>query len=175
MQNDNLLMEKVKSGDRSAYDEIVIFNRKAAIMFAFSITSDYDISEDIVQDAFVKVYLLRHEYKPDFTFKTYLYTIIRNMCIDSLRKVDNKNSQLYENTYSNISVEEEIIYEERMKEIAELFNNLNGDYRTSLYLYAINGCSYKEISTIMGKTVTQVKITIHRARKKLKKSLESTK
>ena len=177
--NDNELMNKVISGDNTAFDELVILHRRAAILFAYNFVYDYGIAEDIVQEAFVKIYILKDNYKPTNSFKTYLYTIIRNSSIDYLRgnKVRAKylSEMKMQEGRKELSAEEEFLYENKYSEIAEIFYSLKGDYRTALYLYAINDCSYKEVASIMKKTVAQTKITIHRARKKLQDSLEERK
>ena len=179
MQNDNELMKKAIAGNKAAFDEIVISHRKAAIVFAYSFVSDYGIAEDIVQDAFVKIYLQRAGYKLTYTFKTYLYTLIRNSSIDYLRAYKIRATYLQgiqsKVHKQELSAEEAFLYENKYEEIAEVFNNLKGDYRTALYLYAVSECSYKDIATIMKKTVAQTKITIHRARKKLQRLLEEKK
>ena len=179
MFDDNEIMKKVIAGDKTAFDELVIEHRKAAILFAYSFVSDYGIAEDIVQDAFVKVYILRTSYKASYTFKTYLYTIIRNSSIDYLRAYKIRTKYLSEmkmqESSKELSAEEEFLYENRYSEIAEMFNNLKGEYRTALYLYAINECTYKDVASIMNRSVAQTKITIHRARKKLQDALEERK
>lgn len=179
MYNDNELMSNAKAGDKTAFDELVKSHRKAAILFAYNFVSDYDTAEDIVQDAFVKIFVLKDNYKPSYSFKTYLYTIIRNSSIDYLRANKVRTRYLSEikvqETNKELSAEEEFLYEDRYSEIAEMFNNLKGDYKTALYLYSINGCSYNEVAAIMKKTVAQTKITIYRARKKLKSALEERK
>lgn len=171
MHHDNELMAKVIKGERQAFEEIVLSHRKAAIIFAYSFVADYGIAEDIVQECFVKIYLLRDNYKPTYSFKTYLYSLIRNQCVDYLRANKIRRSIVIEQEGKEKSAEEEYLYEAKYSEITDLFNNLKGDYRTALYLYAINGCSYKEIASVMKKTVPQIKIIIYRARQSLQKSL----
>lgn len=82
-------MEKTKDGNKEAFEKLVLKNRKDAIGFAYSYLKDIYISEDIVQESFASIYINRHSYKPKNTFKTFLFAVIRNRCIDFLRK--NKN------------------------------------------------------------------------------------
>ena len=173
MQDVNDLMARVKDGDRHAFDEIVVLHRKAAILFAYSFVSDFYVAEDIVQDCFVKIYVIRESYKQTYSFKTYLYTMIRNRAIDHLRANNVKRKYLQtEIERQELSAEEEVLFEERYDEIAEVFNNLKGERRTALYLYAVSELSYKEIAVIMRRTVPQIKIIIYRARKELQESWE---
>ena len=178
MHEDNISMEKVKDGDKSAYEELVIKHRAAAVSFAYSYISDLYEAEDIVQECFVKIYINRTEYKPSSTFKTYLFTVIRNRCIDYLRQ--NKKSRLTNlddvAEISNISntdtPENSLIQSERINLIFSHLESLPDDYRTALYLFAVDQMSYSQIAGIMRKSTPQIKIIIHRARKKLKNLCE---
>jgi len=172
---DNDLMEQVKNDDKSAYEILIIKHRAKAINFAYSFICDVYEAEDIVQECFVKVYINRIEYKPSHTFKTYLFTVIRNTCIDYLRQ--NKKSRMINlddiaELSNNITLENLIIKKECMSAIFEHFDKLPEDYKTALYLFAVDEMNYEQIGKIMRKSLPQVKIIIHRARKKLKKLCE---
>ncbi|MBB6630339.1 sigma-70 family RNA polymerase sigma factor [Clostridium algidicarnis] len=61
---------------------------------------------------------------------------------------------------------------EELQHSIEVLNKLNEDYRIAFYLYEVEGFSYKEIAEIMHKSLPQIKITIYRARKKLREFLK---
>jgi RNA polymerase sigma-70 factor (ECF subfamily) len=172
---DNILMEKVKNNDKSAYETLVIKHRAKAINFAYSFISDLYESEDIVQECFAKVYINRIEYKPLNTFKTYLFTVIRNSCIDYLRKnkkIRTINLDDISEISDNIAPEDSFIQTERITKIFKHLESLPDDYKTALYLLAFDEMTYEEIAKVMQKSIAQVKVIIHRARKKLKKLCE---
>jgi RNA polymerase sigma-70 factor (ECF subfamily) len=172
---DNVLMEKVKDGDKTAYETLVIKHRAKAINFAYSFISDLYEAEDVIQECFVKAYINRMSYNPSNTFKTYLFTVIRNCCIDYLRQ-NKKNRKINLDDISeiadNISPEDSFIQTERMATILSHLDSLPDDYKTALYLLAFDEMSYNEIAEVMRKSIPQIKIIIHRARKKLKKLCE---
>ena len=174
---DNVLMEQVKNGDKTAYETLVIRHRAPAINFAYSFISDLYESEDIVQECFVKVYINRLEYKPSNTFKTYLFTVIRNACIDYLRYYKKRHTVSLDDITEisnniNINPEDSAIKTERMTAILKNLDSLPDDYKTAIYLFAVDEMTYSEIAEIMRKSIPQVKIIIHRARTKLKKLCE---
>ena len=172
---DNLLMEKTKDGDKSAYEELVIKYRATAINFAYSYISDLYEAEDIVQECFAKVYINRMEYKPMNTFKTYLFTVIRNRCIDWLRQNKKRHTVSFDDITeisNNITPEDSFIKSERMTAIFKHLESLPKDYKTALYLFAVDEMSYGQIAKVMRKSIPQVKTIIYRARKKLKKLCE---
>jgi RNA polymerase sigma factor, sigma-70 family len=170
LQDDNALMGLVKNGDKKAYNIIVLKHRASAISFAYSFLYDLFVAEDIVQDVFVNIYIKRESYKPIYEFRTFLFQAIRNKCIDYLRRskirtaIDIKSIA----EISSRSAEETFLQSEREKIIFEIMDNLKDDYKTALYLFAVDGASYDEIAQIMKKSMQQVKILIYRARKKLK-------
>ncbi len=175
MYDDNQLMKQVQTGDKSAFEAIVLRYRLSAIQFANSFVFDIFAAEDIVQDCFIKIYLNRMNYEFSHTFKTFLFTIVRNKSIDYLRK--NKAQRLVNldsiHEIEELNSQEDIFLKKEMSNrIFKILKSLKDDYKTALYLFAIEEMSYKEIAKIMQKTIPQIKITIFRARKKLKKLFE---
>ena len=175
---DNALMEKVKNDDKSAYETLVTKYRTNAIYFAYSFISDLYESEDIVQECFAKIYINRMEYKPSHSFKTYLFAVIRNACVDFLRSIKYKNRRavsldhnMPEISNNNIP-EDSFIKSERMTAILKNLDSLPNDYKTALYLFAVDEMTYEQIAGVMQKSIPQIKILMHRARKKLKKLCE---
>lgn len=173
--DDNMLMEQTKNGDTKAFEQLVLRHREKAIGFAFSFLTDAYMAEDIVQESFAAIYINRHRYKAKNTFKTFLFAVVRNKCIDFIRK--NKDSNIVSLEDVNLVSTEPTLYDlieqqERLKYSAKLLNSLKADYRTAFCLYEIYGFSYKEIAEIMDKSLPQIKIILYRARNKLQKYAE---
>lgn len=165
-------MEQVKCGNKEAFDELVLLHRKSAVGFAYRLVKDSFMSEDIVQESFAAIYINRNSYKPKNSFKAFLFTIIRNRCIDYFRK----NSKIISTDYEEMDLASEEIsayqlieYKQKLIYAKKLLNKLNADYRTAFYLYEYEEFSYKEIAEIMDKSLPQIKIIIHRARNKIHK------
>lgn len=178
MDSDNQLMKKVKEGDREAYEALVLKYRESAIRFANSFLSNLHTAEDVTQEVFVNIYLMRDSYKLKYPFKNFLFTSIRNQAIDYLRK--HKGESLFElksewDKNAIDFIENWILEEDKKTHIAELLSCLKGDGRTALYLFAVENMSYKEIGQVMKKNIGQVKILVFRSRKKLKKLSEGGK
>jgi len=165
--DDNTIMNLVKSGDKKVFEELVIRHRLKALRFAQKYVKEEFIAEDIIQDSFALIYIKRMSYNNKYSFKTFLYTVIRNKCIDYLRKqkpVNIDNIKL-----RSPSAEDIVMKKEDRLFATKLLGKLNKDYKTALYLYEYEDMSYKDIAKIMIKSVGQVKIIIFRARKKLQK------
>lgn len=172
VDEDKSLMEKFQGGDKEAFEQIILKYRKAAIAFAQRFLHDRYMAEDMVQESFAQIYVYRDRYKSKYSFKTYLFTIIRNKCIDYIRKQG--RLLLYEEvtSFDSKSPEDRLIQKERRDMISSNINKLSNDYRTAIYLIDYEGFKYKEAAKIMDKNIAQMKILIYRARKRLKLLLE---
>jgi len=171
MHEDSALMESFKAGDHESFEKLIIKHRAKAVSFAQRYIRDPHLAEDMVQESFADIYVYRDRYNVNYSFKTYLFTIIKNKSIDYLRKkqaVPLEGLQLD----SGYDMEEEVIRREEKVTLREKIGELKGDYQLAIHLIEYEGFSYKEAANIMGKNLVQMKILIYRARKKLKSMLE---
>lgn len=170
MDDDKSLMLKFQKGDKEAFEELILKYRDNAVNFATRFVHDYYIAEDIVQECFAYLYVNRGKYNIKFSFKTYLFTMIKNKAIDYIRKWNRVSpySEVEINEINTNSPEEIYLQKEENEEINQNIKKLKDDYRTVVYLIDYEGFTYKETATIMKKTVSQIKIMVYRARKKLK-------
>lgn len=162
-------LQLLKDGNEDAFEEFILENRKAAVNFALNILKDYYAAEDIVQDSFAIFYVYRYKLNNYSTLKSYLFSIIHNKSVDYIRN-NNKNIYIDYDTISTISPEEILIEKEKKDRFMKNFNRLNENEKNILYLYAFQEMSYKEIAEVLKISLAKVKITIFRARKKLKAS-----
>lgn len=178
MLSDEFLMEQAKLGNRDAYTELITKYRKQVICFAYSIVKDFNYAEDIAQECFIKLYIKREQYQSTQRFKPYLFTILRNICIDFLRYNKKSVHWIELDMQENYIVSKELVPElwldqqEKWMTIQQYFTHLSPIQQQSLYLYAFENQSYAEIAQILHKTQAQIKISIYRARKKMKQLQE---
>lgn len=165
------------NGDIEGFEELVLAYKNMLIYFLNRYLQDLNIAEDIAQDAFVDVYVYKERYNGKTSFKTYLFTIGRNKAIDYIRK--NKQMQYTVNIeeQTEISSDEDelidyIIQQENKGLIAHTLERMKEEYARVLILIDFEDFSYKEAADVLGKTTSQVKVLIHRARKSLRKMLE---
>ena len=173
-KDDNALMAQAAKGSKTAYEELVVRHYDAGVIFACQIVNDYHMAEDLVQECFAKIYFMRNRYKPTFTFKTFLFTVIRNQSIDYIRKQKKLATIDWDESCNDRSVqhvEETLIDDEEKKDLYLQISNLKEEQKQLLYLYAIEELSYKEIARITGQSVGQVKIKLFRCRQKLKSKM----
>ncbi len=172
MTEEKELLEKYKLGDKHAFETLVKTYRAQGERFAMRFINDVYGAQDIVQEAFVHIYITRTNYKMKSQFKTYLFTIIRNKSVDYIRK---QAKLVYDNDIirgNQQSPESELLNSELGEMIYKALDELSKPYKTSVYLIDVEGLSYKEAAKIMGKSVAAFKVTLHRARHKMKMKLE---
>ena len=188
MHEDELNYKKFMDGDIEGFENLVLTYKNNLIFFIAKYVKDLYLAEDLAQDTFVEIYVHKERYKTQSSFKTYLFTIGRNKAIDYIRKYGKEISSNLINeegfaidmylSYHTMSILEgnDLITELIKKDDANLIHSAIGklkeEYRVVIHLIDFEQLSYKEAAKIMKKTVPQIKILIHRARKALGKVLQ---
>lgn len=170
---DKELYQKYLKGDNNAFEKLVIKYKDNIIYFISRYTKNTEIAEDISQDVFVYILLNKEQYDFKYSFKTYLYMIAKCRAINYIKKEKKIINIGYENLYIENNDLEEIVYKnEESKKIRKVINKLKPDYQVVICLAILEGFKYKEVAKIMDKNIGQVKVMLHRAKKKLKEYLE---
>ncbi len=167
MKEDTALITGFKSGDHRSFEILMNKYRLPALNFAFRYVKNGYTAEDIVQDSFADLYVYRDRYQKNYSFKTYLFTIVKNKSISYLRKKSQISIEEVEIQCSD-TPETDYIVQENLNLLRSKISQMKGEYRMVLYLKEYEDFSYAEIAGIMGRSTGQIKILIFRARKKLK-------
>lgn len=143
---------------------------------ALRITLQRPEAEDVVQETLIRAWERREELGNVESVEAYLLTVCRNLAIDRRDKKDNQNVSLGEEEMelpaSDISPQERLEYEERLRRVHELFSKLPERQRTVMQLRDIEGLSYRETAQAMGITEDVVRVTLHRARAAIRQAFE---
>lgn len=83
---DEDLMRDVQQDRLAAFDELVRRYRRPLLRVASSKLADRAVAEDVVQETFLAVFAARDTYRPELTFRTWLWTILLNLCHRQARK-----------------------------------------------------------------------------------------
>lgn len=167
--DDNELMTRLKLGDLDALTELVDRHRQWGETLADSMLHDPSLAEDVVQEAFARVYLLRQRYEDTFCFRTYLGVLVRRLCIDQIRR-RKRAPLLTEDVPEAAAPSAESAYLAREKRLLlwSLIEALPDADRALLTGYALEGKSCRELAKEQGMSVVQVKGRLHRIRRRLK-------
>jgi RNA polymerase sigma-70 factor (ECF subfamily) len=181
-KDDQYYIDLVKGGQVSAFSYLVEKYRDMVYGLSLKMLRNTEDAEELAQDTFVKAFQSIHTYKGGAKFSTWLYRIAYNSAISFLRK---RKMVFYSLDEQQLSDQDELNINNRLSEIdqEELAGSLKKaldalpeDDQVLVTLYYYEDQSIDDISKITGLTASNVKVKIHRARKKmylfLKESLE---
>ena len=137
---------------------------------AYQYLLNTDMTEDVVQEAFVKLFINRKAFNDDEHEKAWLLRVTINLCKNILK------SKAYHNLELNVESEIcETSFEENSNtkiDIQNQLKNLSAEQRTAIYLYYFERFSIKEISKVMKIKENTVKSHLKRAKQNLRINLE---
>ena len=144
---------------------------------ALRITLNREEAEDVVQDTLIKVWNARDRWLELDSIEAYSLTIARNLSLDRIKKMDNQNDSLEEQTTERLdetssTPSERMIQKDKLNIVRNIINELPEKQRSCLQLRDIEGKSYKEIADILSITEDQVKVNIFRARQTVKQRFQ---
>jgi RNA polymerase sigma-70 factor (ECF subfamily) len=149
------------------FQEVYDHESDAIFRFALIKVSSRDQALDITQDTFMRLWKCMTEKKNISNYKSFLFTICRNLIIDWYRKKKSISLNAMSENYDNFDVIDnssinnlEINFE--AKNILEKIGELNETYQTPLYLKFVEGLSPKEISEIIDISENAVSVRINR-------------
>lgn len=169
---DDELMVQVRDGDVAPLGALFERHQVPLYNFFLRLTGRAAISEDLVQEVFLRVLKYRHTYRGQGQFRTWLYQIARNARADHYRKrwretelADDKAAALP----SLGPMASDLL--ETAQDAALLraaLDRLPGDKREVLVLSRYHEMRYEEIGRVLGCTEGTVKVRVHRAIKELR-------
>ncbi|NER13597.1 sigma-70 family RNA polymerase sigma factor [Leptobacterium flavescens] len=147
-----------------------------SLSLACSILKDRDKAEDVLQDAFVKVYRKLNSFRGTSAFATWLYRIVVNTAYNALKK-EKRQAFIRETEVDLPETKEPEKYEdlkreEQQKYINMAMDKLKADEALVLRLYYLCDLNSKEIRKITGFSNSKIKVDLHRGRNNLYRQLE---
>lgn len=143
--------------------------------YLLRLSGDYNLAEELTQDTFYRALLSLPKFRQESSVKTWLYAIARNTYLNWLRKNHSKGIVFtsFDEEYlspndSNNDPVEQLMEKERRLIINKSLYSLPETYRTVIILREFEELSYIEIANILGKTENWVRVTLFRAKQKLR-------
>jgi len=183
-EDDKLLVERVKKGDKKAFDKLVLKYQHRIILLVSRYVKDASEAEDVAQESFIKAYRALPNFRGDSAFYTWLYRIAintaKNFLVSKARRpsaneVDITDAENYEGAdllKEGDSPEDLMMTEELRAMIQETIEKLPEELKIAIRLRELDGLSYEEISKEMGCPVGTVRSRIFRAREAVDHVLE---
>lgn len=173
INNDQLYIDKVLDGDTNAFAYLVDKYKDMVFTLALKIVKDREEAEEVSQDSFIKAFKSLPKFKGDSKFSTWLYKIAYNNCMDAVKKKARRYNvteidEVVENKLESIeNTLETIEREERAELLKECLEYLPEDEKSVLWLFYFKELSLKEIIEVTSMSEANVKVKLHRARKRL--------
>lgn len=182
-QTDLELVRRVQSGDKSAFDVLVLKYQQKVINLVTRYVHDPHIAMDVSQESFIKAYRGLKNFRGDSAFYTWLYRIsintAKNHLVSKSRRmpdddIDAKEAEQYDggSKLREISTpENELLSAEIQDTVKSSIEALPDDLRIAITLRELEGLSYEEISDAMGCPIGTVRSRIFRARESIEAEL----
>ncbi len=177
--SDNDLVARTLAGDGQAFEGLVRRYEERAWWAAYHLLGDSEEARDVVQEGFLRAYRALARFDFGMSFYTWLYRIVVNLSIDTMRKRARLKPVALDDLAGGLAapaVEEEaggrIEGEETRVKVRAVLAKLPEKYRTVMTLRELDNLSCKEIATIVGSTHATVRWRLHIARRMFKEHWE---
>ena len=176
MDNGASSYRRFLDGDDKALAEIVRDYKDGLILYLNGIVNNISVAEELMEETLFKIITKKPRFNAKYSFKTWLYTIGRNVAIDYLRHNKNLSNSSLDDLENYIQDEHDLeklyIIEEQKIVVHRALKKLNAEYRQVLWLIYFEELSNAETAVIMKKTSRQMKNLVYRAKSALKTELE---
>ena len=166
------LMLKVAQGDKAAFAALFDRHQRSVAQFAFRYVGDRARAEELTQDIFVKLYRSAKGYRPSAKFKTFLFRVAANHCLNEVRRGEYRVARVSEGPDDEpydpaapeaVRPDQEVAGKELEKAVGEALGELSDRERAAFTMCRFEGLAYKEIAEALSASEAAVKSLIHRA------------
>ena len=187
MNNEDLdLIQEYLNGNRESFDSLVDIYIKSIFNFSYRLIGNKKDAEDVTQDIFLKVWKNIKKFDTEKSFKTWIFSIAKNTCIDYLRKKkdvpmsyfddENGGNFIEDNLETEEqNAEEKIVLKENKKLIDESLKELSITQKEIVVMKYVNDLSLSEVAEIMNMSKDTVKSHHRRALLKMRDFLNAPK
>ena len=175
MEEEQLWIQQVLAGDKQAYAHIINKYKNQLYATILRMTKHPQDAQDLVQDAFIKVYRNLDKYDASGSFSSWLYRVAINHCMDEFRKKSHSTVQVEIDETKVVNREHpEVVFlkKEKSRQLERLISTLPEDERLIILLRYINEISYEEIGEMMDVPLSTVRNKLHRAKKKMRETVK---
>lgn len=181
---DQALVERVKRGDRAAFDALVLKYQHKIVKLVGRYVYDRSEAYDVTQEAFIKAWRALPAFRGDSAFYTWLYRIAINtaknhLVAQSRRPVDQgldlQDPEQYDvaaRLRDNDTPERLLLTDEIRETVIRAIEELPDELRAAIMLRELDGLSYEEIAQAMDCPIGTVRSRIFRAREAVDEKLK---
>lgn len=175
MLSDETAYRHYLAGDEAAAALLVEKYGDPLTLYIHGYIRDLHEAEDLMIEAFSRIFAKERPIKEDGTFKAYLYKTARRLALRHSQKHRLHFLRIEELPFepqSDVLADTQLHVNERNRQLYTALQQLKAEYREALYLVYFENMSYREAAAVMAKSETQVTNLVHRGKKSLKNILE---
>ena len=174
-ERESELVKKIKAGNEAAFKAMYDRYQKKLRHYAFLITKSQFYADDILQRAFMEIWMERERLKPELSFNHYLFKITRNLALKHLRKVA-RDQNLFQKQLEHIqtttnNTQDTITFKEYQRLLDDIILTLPPRKKSVYNLSRREGKNNREIAEQLGISEKTVKNTLTEAVKTVKEKL----
>jgi RNA polymerase sigma-70 factor (ECF subfamily) len=177
MDSSEDLIERVRSGDVAAFQQIYEQNHRFVLGFLYGMVGEIGLAEELAQETFVQAFMSIGRMRSEARISTWLGGIAKNVASNAFRARRRENRSLEidrlpfkEIINSNLSSPDaELLNVELQEVIRDALAELSEDKRLVFVLKILQHKSYEEIAEITGSAVPKLKTDLHRAKAEMRK------
>ncbi len=161
------LVQRVREGDKAAFQQLLGQHLGPVTQFAFRLTGDASLAEDVAQEVFLRLWSRAGQFDPSRSkLTTWLHNIARNLCIDHFRK---QGRQISDDEQINAAESgSDPVLETGDSDIMKSLLKLPETQRSAVLLCYYQGFSNLEAAEMLGIKVVALESLLARARRKLR-------
>jgi len=185
-QDDIALVRRCQKGDPLAFEQLVIKYRSKVFSMIYGMVQNEQDAWDLAQEGFIKAWRSIHRFKGQASFYTWLYRIVTNVAIDSLRRKGFKKTAEFDDHIAANEVapgsktmptpdpmpHQGLEREEIRQRIEQAISKLSPEHRAVIVMKEIEELQYNEIAEALGCSIGTVMSRLFYARKKLQTLLK---
>ncbi len=172
------LVRRCIEGDSCAFERLVREHMGTVLGLAYNYVGNFSTAEDVAQETFVQAFQSIDSLRDGARFKVWLLKIARNKCIDAIRRsprwisLDQSQELQREVSLKSSAARGDPAFAFTEDDLLAALGTLRPDYREIFVMKHIDNLSYKEISLVLGMTVSAVGEKLYRVRSMIRDKLE---
>lgn len=177
--SDDEIIQSVIDGKTQNFEILIDRYKTKIINFINKMIYDYDESQNLAQDVFLKVYETLKRYKRQENFQAFIFTIAKNLTLNYIKK--SQRTVMFSSFFSKQNGEKHFSYDAQQEEtyqtnqdeerLVAALKELNENQRLALILKVYLDFSYKRIEEVTGWSVPKIETLISRAKSNLKNKI----
>lgn len=170
--SDAELAARALRGDRTAFGELACRHRAGVVRLVYRLFRDPDLAEETAQDAFLRAWQRLDTYRPEYSFRNWVYTIAAHLALDQLRRETyTEGTEALEQAASGDGPEREVETKQQSRLVRQAVLALPPASRAVIVLREYEGLSYAEIAGVLDIPLGTVMSRLNYARSQLRQKL----